>query len=395
MKVLFLHPNFPGQFKNITAYISSLGHDVKFLCQTHYGRSIPEVERICLKGNLGDEYLLKNSTSITESMRLRSRQYKAAFARLRSQGWNPDVIVSHNGWGCGVYSRYIWPNAKFIIYSEWWYKLDAQIFLSAQRNKWLDVSHTLRSKLWERNQLAGLELLDADEIVTPSIWQMKQLPKVLQPKTNVISDGFDLTSLKKGATSPSRVLTYGTRGMEAVRGFPQFILTLPSLVAKFPELSISIAGLDNINYLGKPPNGFNSWKHWAVQFVKDSRIESKIDWVGYLPKDLYVAWLQNSWCHVYLSEPYIPSWSLIEAALCCHRLVVSEGEFTREFTNSPSTSYCDHNNIKDLTQCIINNLDYSENSCSSAEASSRELELLKKKVDLNASMKCWQSLILG
>ena len=276
MKVLFLHPNFPGQFKNITAYISSLGHDVKFLCQTHYGRSIPEVERICLKGNLGDEYLLKNSTSITESMRLRSRQYKAAFARLRSQGWNPDVIVSHNGWGCGVYSRYIWPNAKFIIYSEWWYKLDAQIFLSAQRNKWLDVSHTLRSKLWERNQLAGLELLDADEIVTPSIWQMKQLPKVLQPKTNVISDGFDLTSLKKGATSPSRVLTYGTRGMEAVRGFPQFILTLPSLVEKFPELSISIAGLDNINYLGKPPNGFNSWKHWAVQFVKDSGIESKL-----------------------------------------------------------------------------------------------------------------------
>ena len=144
--------------------MSSLDHDVKFLCQTHYGRWVTGVDRVCLKGNLGEDYLQNNSNSILDEMRLRSRQYKAAFVRLRNQNWDPDVIISHNGWGCGVYSRYVWPNAKHIVYSEWWYKLDADIFTSANKSEWLDVSPTLKSKLWERNQLVGLELLDADEI---------------------------------------------------------------------------------------------------------------------------------------------------------------------------------------------------------------------------------------
>ena len=103
----------------------------------------------------------------------------------------------------------------------------------------------------------------------------------------------------------------------------------------------------------------------------------------------------KSWCHVYLSEPYIPSWSLIEASLCCRRLVVSEGEFTREFTIPTSTTYCDHNNIKYLTRSIVKTLEISEPDISSNQDLTSESEVSRKKVDLKASMHCWQSLILG
>jgi glycosyltransferase involved in cell wall biosynthesis len=398
MKILFLHPNFPGQFKNIAAFVASLGHDVKFLCQTHYDRTILGVDRICLKGNLGDDYLSNNSSSILESMRIRSKQYKAAFAKLSSQKWSPDVVISHSGWGCGVYSRYVWPVAKRIVYSEWWYKLDADIYSSANRSDWLDVSPTLRSKLWERNQMVALELLDADEIVTPSIWQQKQLPSTLQDISHVISDGFDLGLLKKGNLCSSPVLTYGTRGMEAVRGFPQFIQALPHLIDKHPDLLVSIAGLDNIHYIGKPPHEFKSWKKWALSFLKEHQIHGNVSWVGYLPKDDYVKWLQASWCHVYLSEPYIPSWSLIEASLCCQRLVVTDNDFTHEFTSVESTIYCDHNNIENLFQSVSDTLGISSASSETTQAYGDEPSsyiALKNTVDLNASMKCWQSLILG
>ena len=254
MKVLFLHPNFPAQFKHIAAAFAEQGNDVRFLCQTHYGRKIEGVKRLTLKEKLGNEYLDNQKLNGLRRNQALAVQYRVAFLSLKEKNWSPEIVISHSGWGCGINVKEIWPKTKLISYLEWWFNPSSSFFDYDVKNKELKIDSTTIEKQWLRNQTVALELSVSDEIVCPTEWQKSQLPEIFRKITTVIFDGIDTDiftkeeGLSESRVSGKSIITYGTRGMDPMRAFPQFIKALPDLLNKAPELEVEIAGVDETFY---------------------------------------------------------------------------------------------------------------------------------------------------
>ncbi|MBQ60472.1 MAG: hypothetical protein CMQ19_00200 [Gammaproteobacteria bacterium] len=354
MRILFLHPNFPGQFREPAGYMAKLGHEVIFLCQTHYGRQLAGVKRVTLKQSLSHEALEAKELPHFEKTLAQADQYRCAFKQLKHQGFNPDVIISHTGWGCGMHSSLIWPGAKRVAYLEWWFAAYSELLVNnEQSNQWLKFDETSKLKFRERNLPLSLELNEASIIVTPTRWQRKQLPTSLQQHCQVIPDGVDLKRFHPDINNKSErpLLTYGTRGMEAMRRFPEFILELPKLLSAEPQLEVEIAGQDSIFYGGKPPSN-GSWGNWAKEQLSTWIDQGRVRMVGTLKAEKYQAWLQKSWIHVYLTRPFVVSWSLCEAMAsgCC--LVVSDIEPIREFTQKDSALHINEMHKNTFTKAV-------------------------------------------
>ena len=356
-RVLFLHPNFPAQFKHLASAAAASGHDARFLCQTHYGRTLPGVQRLTLKGEWGHDHLnALGGDQVQRSTEL-AKQYRQGLIKLQSSGWTPDVVISHSGWGCGLHVREVWPDCRHIAYLEWWFDPESAFFAYDPDNQDLNLSRQTATKLWLRNQSLALELVNADAMVAPTLWQARQLPTVLRERCHVIHDGVDLERFNPDPTlrEPGRpILTYGTRGMEPMRAFPQFIAGLLPALESNPDLRVEIAGEDKANYGGRSPQGHESWGQWAKHQLSESGVSHRVKWVGHLSLEKYVQWLQASNCHVYLTHPFVASWSLLEALACQCPLVVSDVEPVRELceaTKSP-VAYIDHRDPAALPKAI-------------------------------------------
>ena len=177
MKILFLHTNFPGQFKHICKYFAEIGHDVRFICITHYGRSIRKVQKFKIReiqdvNKTSDDRTFKEKTSTAE-------QYRQAFIEFAQNNWIPEIVISHSGWGCGLHVKEIWPQTKLISYLEWWFNPSSEVYTYDPNNSYLGLSTNSIHKHWLRNVSISIELASADKIVAPSNWQKKQLPKKL------------------------------------------------------------------------------------------------------------------------------------------------------------------------------------------------------------------------
>jgi glycosyltransferase involved in cell wall biosynthesis len=332
MRVLFLHPNFPAQFRHVAQALAAAGHDVAFLCQTHFGRQLPGVKRLCMKGNLSHEALLSSGGNQLQRAQRCAKQYRRAMAKLDGDGWRPEVVISHSGWGCGLHVKELWPHCRHVSYLEWWFDPESELLRHDPGNQALGLTPALAPSFWLRNQTMALELICADAVVAPTQWQRAQLPAALKARCQVIHDGINLQQFqpRPEQRAPKPLLTYGTRGMEPMRGFPELIRELPAALQAWPELEVEIAGEDEIHYGGTAP-AEGTWKTWAERRLTREVQAGRVRWRGRLATEEYVQWLQSSWMHVYLTQPYVASWSLVEALACGCPLVASDVAPVREF----------------------------------------------------------------
>ncbi len=331
MRILILHPNFPAQFQAPCLDLVQENHDIKFICQTHYGRSIDGVEKLVLKGDFARQAIEGNLTEL-KKMFVRADSYKFAMHELSNKNWNPDVMLSHSGWGCGFYAKHIWPQIPLISYVEWWFSGNSDLVKSIDKNPFFKFNIKGIESLLKRNALMAMELASADIMVAPTKWQKNQLPIQLRKHCDVIYDKLNekIFYQDKSRLSPTPKVTYGTRGMEPMRGFPEFINSVEKLLHKWPSLTIEIAGKDENNYGGGMPKQ-GSWKKWAIEQIPPNLLP-RIIWLDRMPIDKYANWLRSSWCHVYLTEPYVTSWSLLEAIQCGAPLIASDHISVQEFT---------------------------------------------------------------
>lgn len=253
-----------------------------------------------------------------------------------------------------MYVKDVWPTCRFIAYLEWWFNPEAELAKRLIENPYLQHNESSVNELSLRNIPACYEMSLADNIVSPTAWQRQQLPKLLRENCLVIHDKIDQTLFfpEPQKQSKTPLLTYGTRGMEPMRGFPEFIKILPKLLRKWPQLRVEIAGTDSINYGGiKPPEG--SWKQWALSLLSQHKLSDRVYWKGCVSLHTYADWLKGSWCHVYLSEPFVTSWSLIEACYCAVPLVATRSDATEEFSHiNPYLSQVDHTDEEKLVAAI-------------------------------------------
>ena len=383
MKILFLHPNFPGQFKYI-ARAASKHHDTKFLCQTHYGRVINGVERLTLKGKLGNEHLDELKIWGLQRNQELAKQYRKAFLSLKEQRWTPDLVISHSGWGCGSYVKEIWPKTRLISYLEWWFAPNSSFFTYDESNEELGINSGSIHKQWSRNQTIALELSCSDKIVSPTLWQREQLPGILRDNCQVIFDGVDTDIFKKKTTkepSNTKIVTYGTRGMDPMRAFPQFIRGLPHLIKSDPNIRIEVAGFNETFYSPTKKIDDKSWGEWATNYLKRNHVNDKVKWMGHLKGQQYVDWLQNSDCHIYLTHPFIASWSYVEAIACNIPIVASDVEPVREFWKpNNGIELVDHRVDNFLTVTTLKQL---------SDAHGMENRAVEGVLDIRTSLKAW------
>jgi glycosyltransferase involved in cell wall biosynthesis len=244
-----------------------------------------------------------------------------ATAELARQGFVPDLVCLHPSWGEGLFLREILPAARIINYYEFYYRAhgsDVGFDQEFQR-----ITADERGRLRIRNSVHLLSLEDADWGWSPTQWQASQFPPQFLPGISVIHDGIDTGRARPDSearfqvegrvfSAGDRVVTYVARNLEPYRGFHVFMRALPAILALHADVHVVIVGADGVSY-GKPPMVGENWRQALLAEVGNVIDHSRIHFVGRIPYDRYLSLLQVSNAHVYLTYPFVLSWSMLEA----------------------------------------------------------------------------------
>jgi glycosyltransferase involved in cell wall biosynthesis len=342
MNVLFVHNNFPAQFRHLARF---LGQQPGIRIAAIGGQTSRSMKGVrLLKYALGS---VDVSSSHPFARRFdlechRAEQILYALTNLKSSGFIPDVIVAHPGWGETLPIRSIFPKARLIIYCEFFYG-------SADRDVGFDpefpaIGMDGHVGLHLKNAATLLALSECDAGIAPTHWQRSTFPKLFQEKITVLHEGVDTATVKPSPkasfrlpsgellTAKNEVVTFVARNLEPLRGYHVFMRALPRIMAERPNARILLIGGNGTSYGARPPAGTT----WQTQFLDEvaGQIDRKrVFYLGHLAYEDYLRALQVSSAHVYFSYPFVLSWSLLEAMSTGCVVIGSDTAPVREILN--------------------------------------------------------------
>lgn len=318
MKILFIHQNFPGQFLRLAPALAARGHDV--LALTDEANQRPRIVRtLCYRKP--EAPVVEGLARTYAQMCDRGHRVARACATLEAEGYRPDVIFGHGGWGETLFLRDVWPDVRILTYAEMLYRssgLDSSFDPEFQTN-----GLAARNSTTARKAHLLMAIADADAGLAPTGFQASTFPQPLRSKISVIHDGVDCTALRPNpqATMPmpegrvlragDEVLSFVNRNLEPYRGYHIFMRALPAVMAARPDAQVVIVGGDGQSYGGKPPSG--TWKERFWDEVKDRLDATRVHFLGNVPYSQFIALMQVTRVHAYLTYPFVLSWSMIEA----------------------------------------------------------------------------------
>ena len=323
LDILFVHQNFPGQFLHLAPEMMRRGHRVVALTDAvnkretkvptfRYRHEAPKADPAACR--LGRTYTEMTDRGVTAA--------RAAAQIRRQNGFVPDVIFGHSGWGETLFLREVFPEAKIIIYAEFYYG-------ARGRDVGFDAEFSPPSfdqaMITEaRNAHLGLSMLQADAALAPTRWQASTFPPAVKPLIEVIFDGVDTATnrpdpaasytLPNGLTlkAGDEVLTFINRNLEPYRGYHIFMRALPAVLAERPGAQVVLIGGNDVSYGQKAPGG-RTWKDVFLDEVRLGLDLDRVHFVGRVPYGDFVRLMQVSRVHAYLTYPFVLSWSLLEA----------------------------------------------------------------------------------
>ncbi len=337
MRILFLHDNFPAQFGAFGQHLAKSGWDVLFGTQRK-GAKLPGVNTFTYEPHRAVTEKIHPYAAGYERAVLTGQAVARACLSLKKNGYAPDIIMAHSGWGPGMFVKDIWPDAKYVGYFEWFYRGDAPdvAFLEGEP---MEINAQLRARARNAALLADLAACDAG--ICPTGFQKAQFPACFHDKLTVRHDGIDTDyyAPAPGAqlelpgvdlSGAKELVTYVARGMEPYRGFPEFMKALEPILKDRPSAHAVIVGEDRVAYGRKLPEG-DSYKKRTLR-------ECDLDWgrvhfTGLLPRNQYRAVLQASTVHSYLTIPFVLSWSMMEAMSAGCAIVASDVAPVRELSD--------------------------------------------------------------
>lgn len=369
MRILFIHPVFPGQFHRVMQHLAAApGNEVLHISRQSAHESVPGVKRLRYAvpegtAPTGHPYARKVEDAVIQGLAVAELG-----TRLKQKGFVPDLIYGYAGWGHILFMKDVFPKVPLAGYFEWYlnafgseYNFDPAFPLQIDHQYFMRVS----------NSAALQDLQACDYGVTPTAWQQHQFPAELRHKLTVLHDGvdtelfrpnpaagLDIPEVKLPPGTP--LITYLTRGMEPFRGFPQFMRALADVQARHPRCHAVIVGTDKIFYSAPAPQG-RTWKEHMLAELAGKLDLSRIHFTGWLDTPRYLAVLQASSAHVYLTRPYVLSWSMMEAMAAGCLVIGSRTapveEMIRDGENGLLTDFFDHVELADRLHAVLSSPD--------------------------------------
>ena len=326
MRVLFIHQNFPGQFKFLAPALIKAGHDVCAL-------TLRDLKSTTWEGVNLHRYTMSRTSSSSihpwlsdfETKVIRGEACFNAASDIKKSGYVPDLILAHPGWGESLFLKEVWPNAKLGLYCEFFYSPRGLDVGFDPEFPELEAGQPCRINMKNINNLFHLN--QADGALSPTQWQADTFPEPFRSRITVCHDGIDTNTVrpdletvvtlneKVRLTAKDQIVTYVARNLEPHRGIHIFLRALPEILKRFAKARVLIIGDDRAGYGRLPANG-GTWKEVLVAEVRGSFTDeewSRVHFVGQLPYNYYLNALQVSSVHVYLTYPFVLSWSLLEA----------------------------------------------------------------------------------
>ena len=262
--------------------------------------------------------------------------YDAAMA-LKKKGFSPDIILAHHGWGESLFLKDVWPEARMGLYCEFFHHADDnQIGFDPEFPRKNNAKDALRLRV--RNLNNHLHFRIAEAGISLTHFQADTFPAAFRDQITVMHDGVDTGLLVKNAdavlkvsdslslTRNDEVITFINRNLEPYRGYHQFMRALPKLLKLRPDAHVVLLGGNEVSYGEKAPEG-KTWKQIYIDEVKDQISEqdwARVHFMGRVPYESFLAMLQVSRVHVYLTYPFVLSWSLLEAMSAECAIVASD-----------------------------------------------------------------------
>ena len=310
-RLLFVHQNFPGQYRHLAAhYAAEAGYRVVAVGEKSNLLRQPRLPGVEVLGY--DLPELKNVdpfNAAVEKAIHRGKRVAAGAAHLKRQGFRPDVIFAHIGWGEALFLKDIFPEARILLYCEFFYGarkadvgFDPEFPLNAEK--------ILRLRVMNAPLLMSLDASDWG--MAPTRWQQKQFPAAYADRMSVIHDGINTDVVSPGERGDEELITYVARNLEPYRGFHVFMRAIPEIQKRRPNARIVIVGGDEVSYSPRLPPG-QTYRQHLLREVEGKADLSRVHFTGRIPYADYLALLRRSSVHVYLTYPFVLSWSLLEA----------------------------------------------------------------------------------
>ncbi|MBU6448311.1 MAG: glycosyltransferase [Rhodospirillales bacterium] len=366
MNFLFVHQNFPGQYVHLLRSLLADNlarpgtHEIVFMTEPNQNY-MDGVRKVTYSRPPPAPKALAPAAWEFESAALRAQAGYQGAQQIKALGFKPDIIIGHHGWGEMLNLCDVFPGVPILGYFEFYYRIynsdvnfDPEFQMDEPRFGAVRAKNTIN--------LLAVALEQWGQ--TPTHWQYATYPGWAKDKIRIIEEGVNLEqcapepALRKKkitvgpltVTPKQKLLTFVSRNLEPYRGFHTLMRALPKILDECPNLVVSIVGGDEVSYGAPPPNG-GSWKNVFLKEVEGRIDLSRVHFMGKVKYQDHLTLLKRSDAHIYLSYPFVASWSLREALACGCVIIGADSttvtEFIKDGVNGLITPTLDSNKLAD------------------------------------------------
>lgn len=325
ISILFVHQNFPGQYPHVAAALAaSAQHAVVALGEVVNAKRRQRIPGVKLWGYPAPAPATRSTHHYVKPLEAAVRRGQViarACADLKRQGFTPELICAHPGWGEALFLKDVYPQAHLQLYCEFFYRgQGADTGFDPEYPSTLDDQLRVRVK----NAASLISLEACDSAVSPTQWQKQLFPREYQPRITVAHEGVNTDLIKPDAgarleigngitlSAQDEVITYVARNLEPYRGFHSFMRAVPEIQRRRPRARIVVVGDTGVSYGTALPEG-QTHKQKMLDELGSAIDRSRLHFLGPVPYSTLLRVYQVSSAHIYLTYPFVLSWSLLEA----------------------------------------------------------------------------------
>jgi glycosyltransferase involved in cell wall biosynthesis len=351
MKILFIHQNFPAQYGRLAeALAKTPGWQVMAMGETANVKrrgKLPQVNIVGYTTPAAATPSTHHYVKPLEAAVRRGQSVARACLELKKRGFVPDIVYAHPGWGEALFIRDAFPQARITLYCEFFYGAQGRdVGFDPEFPASMDDEFRVRIK----NAASLLSLDAADGGISPTQWQRGVFPAAYRDRIALAHEGVDTdlicpatgaeVTLAKGVklTPRDEVVTYIARNLEPYRGFHSFMRALPEILKRRPRAHVLVVGGDGVSYGQSLPKGETYRKKYLAELGKQID-PARVHFLGQISYEQLLQVYRVSTAHIYLTYPFVLSWSLLEAMSAGCTLVASRTAPVEEVITDGENGY--------------------------------------------------------